>query len=163
MRRVGDAAECSIAEEVPPNARLAPDRKIRVRRGLAEPNEFPRVPRITAFAGILEKTPVFFKALVEVSRTRRGLPRKQAGQKQQSEGGDCVAHPAIVARTIVYARAARAAFTRAEVNGTVRSRTPVASKIALASAPPIGGIDASPAPITGSFGRSISEISIAGI
>ena len=39
-----------------------------------------------------------------------------------------------------------AAFTRSGVNGTVRMRTPVASKTALPSAAATGAVEASPAP-----------------
>ena len=55
-----------------------------------------------------------------------------------------------------------AAFTRSGVNGTVRSRTPVASNTALASAAPTGAHAASPAPSGGSFGRSTSSMSSLG-
>src|SRR5262249_43735137 len=56
----------------------------------------------------------------------------------------------------------RAAFTLAGVNGTGRIRAPLASEIAVASAPRTGGSDASPAPISGWSGRSISDTSICG-
>src|SRR5262249_57651335 len=45
-----------------------------------------------------------------------------------------------------------ACFTRSGENGTRRSRTPVASKMALAMAAATGRIDGSPAPVGGSSG-----------
>src|SRR5262249_10346931 len=52
------------------------------------------------------------------------------------------------------------ARTRSGVNGTRRMRTPVASKIAFAIAAVSGRIEGSPAPDGGTFGRSISTMSI---
>src|SRR5262249_60229164 len=57
---------------------------------------------------------------------------------------------------------ALAAFTRAGVKGTVRSRRPLASNTALASAAATVVVAASPAPRGGSFGRSINSIAISG-
>ena len=54
-------------------------------------------------------------------------------------------------------RPSRAAFTRSGRNGTVRSRTPVASNTALASAAPTGVEAASPAPSGGWSRRWISS------
>jgi hypothetical protein len=59
-----------------------------------------------------------------------------------------------------YAR--RLAFTRSGVNGSRRSRTPVASKMAFASAADVGPCDASPVPRYGSPGRLINATSIGG-
>jgi hypothetical protein len=56
-----------------------------------------------------------------------------------------------------------AAFTRAAVNGSRRSRTPVASKIALPTAAGIAVMAFSPEPIAGSFGRLMSAIFTSGI
>src|ERR1700686_4157262 len=53
-----------------------------------------------------------------------------------------------------------AAFTRSGENGTRRSRTPVASKIALAIAAATGRLDGSPAPEGGISEWSISTTSI---
>ncbi len=61
-----------------------------------------------------------------------------------------------------YALPCSAAFTRSGVSGRMRSRTPVASNTALASAGPTGQHAASAAPTGFSFGRSISSISIFG-
>src|SRR5262249_7554176 len=46
--------------------------------------------------------------------------------------------------------------------GTVRTRTPVASKMAFPSAAATGAVAASPAPSGGSFGLSINATSTAG-
>jgi hypothetical protein len=54
------------------------------------------------------------------------------------------------------------AFTRSGVNGTVRSRVPVASYTALASAAPTAEHAASPGPSGGSFGRSTRSMSSLG-
>ena len=54
-----------------------------------------------------------------------------------------------------------AARTRSGVNGTSRSRAPVASKMAFAMAGGIGDVAASPAPTDGSSRRSINSMSIA--
>src|ERR1700730_5669279 len=61
-----------------------------------------------------------------------------------------------------YARAARAAFTRSGVNGTWRSRAPVASNIALPTAAATTVIEVSPAPVASLSGRLISTVSIVG-
>src|SRR5450759_1735302 len=54
------------------------------------------------------------------------------------------------------------ALMRSGVNGTVRSRTPVASYTALPSAAPTAAHAASPAPSGGSFGRSTRSMSSLG-
>ena len=55
-----------------------------------------------------------------------------------------------------------AARTRSDVNGTVRSRTPVASKTALAMADGTTAAAGSPAPQGGSAGRSIISTTTSG-
>src|SRR5437763_14463533 len=56
----------------------------------------------------------------------------------------------------------RAALTRSGVKGTVRSRMPIASKIALPIAAGIGLVVASPAPTDGWSGRLIGSMITSG-
>ena len=65
-------------------------------------------------------------------------------------------------RTARYDRVASAAFTRSAVNGSCRSRAPVASKTALPIAAAVTVIDVSPAPIAAASGRLISTVSTTG-
>src|SRR5687768_6027074 len=59
-------------------------------------------------------------------------------------------------------RSSKATRTRSGVNGIWRMRTPVASKMAFATAAAVVTVEGSPAPIAGWSGRLISTISISG-
>ena len=62
----------------------------------------------------------------------------------------------------MYPLSSNAARTLSGVNGIWRRRTPVASKIALATAGAVVTVEGSPAPSAGWSGRSSRTISIAG-
>ena len=76
--RIRNAPKGRIAEKIPANARLPPDGKIRIGRGLPERNELPRIPGIAVAGGIFQRAPVFVKALIQIGRPGRSLAWEQA-------------------------------------------------------------------------------------
>ena len=78
----------------------------------------------------------------------RGRARRRAARGHAAPDGEPVRQ----------ADTAFAAFNRSGVNGTSRSRTPVASKIALASAAKIGAAAGSPAPTAPSPSRPMPRV-----
>src|SRR6478752_5996449 len=88
--------------------------------------------------------------LADAELEGHGCPSGEGGQVQRI-GVAAVGRPA--APDAAHVLAASAAFTRSDVSGYWRSRTPVASKNALATAAAVAPITSSPAPVEGSSRR----------
>src|SRR5258706_11862602 len=67
---VRNTSERGISKEIPAKAALPADRKIGIRRGLAERNELPRIPRIVSASRVFQEAPIFVKALIQIRRSR---------------------------------------------------------------------------------------------